>query len=77
MQHFWNELCFHCKSVSVCPLLRSVATLKSGLWAIRGLSNHGLGPLQAIAMAKYFAHRAAELGNHYKLDYNCYCVVVA
>ena len=57
---FWDEVCYSAKIVSSSGPVNT-ALLKKGMWALRALSGHGLGPKEIVTLAKYFSHRAALL----------------
>ena len=60
VSELWDEICYLTKIV---PISRAANTalVKKGMWSIRGLSGHGLGPRECTVLAKYFSHRAALL----------------
>ncbi|KAL5269077.1 hypothetical protein ACHWQZ_G002792 [Mnemiopsis leidyi] len=67
----WDEVCYITKIVPSGKTSNS-ALVKKGMWSIRAVSSHGLGPRECIVLAKYFSHRAALLFDGGGSDYEKY-----
>ena len=69
VSELWDEVCYITKIVP-CGRTANSALVKKGMWSIRAVSSHGLGPRECIVLAKYFSHRAALLfGNLFLFHY--------